>query len=204
MGPENTEGPRNTYESDKYNSEKILRDSGVPHTIFRPSVLVGNSGSGKLINWTGYYLLVAKFLEAANILNDKKIRFPVLTGTPNMIPADQAAETISETVTSNRLNELVHVTNPEPPKSQCVLDTTLEFFGVRDKFEFIDIDFADYERLKRTRGEEVLYLAGKHFSPYWSLAYNFPKPACKENLITKEYLTKTLTLFQDAHNLKVV
>jgi len=199
-----TEGPRNAYESDKLNSEKILKDSGVLHTIFRPSVLVGDTESGELINWSGYYLIVAKFLEAAKFVSSARVRFPVLTGTSNMIPANQAAETISETVVTKTLGEVVYVTNPEPPKAQWVLDTTLEFFGVRDKFEFVDIDFVDYEKLERSKEEEVLYLAGKHFSSYWSLAYNFPNPAIKENLVTKEYLNKTLSVFQEENKIKVI
>lgn len=198
-----TEGPRNAYESDKLNSEKILKDSGVLHTIFRPSVLVGDTESGELINWSGYYLIVAKFLETAKFASSTKVRFPVLVGTSNMIPANQAAETISETVVTNTLGEMIYVTNPEPLKAQRVLDTTLEFFGVRDKFEFVDIDFVDYEKLDRSK-EEVLYLAGKHFSPYWSLAYNFPNSAIKENLITEAYLKKTLGAFKYSNKIGAV
>jgi nucleoside-diphosphate-sugar epimerase len=199
-----TEGPRNAYESDKLNSEKILKDSGVLHTIFRPSVLVGDTESGELINWSGYYLIVAKFLETAKFASSTKVRFPVLVGTSNMIPANQAAETISETVVTNTLGEMIYVTNPEPLKAQRVLDTTLEFFGVRDKFEFVDIDFVDYEKLDRSKEEEVLYLAGKHFSPYWSLAYNFPDSAIKENLITEAYLKKTLGAFKYSNKIGAV
>lgn len=202
--PGSTERLRNAYEADKAESENILQGSGVPHTIFRPSVLVGNSESGHLINWSGYYLLVAKFLEAARVSGDIKIRFPVLAGTSNMIPVDQAAEVISEIVINNILDELIYVTNPEPPKAQWVLDTTLKCFGIRERFEFIDVDFFEYEKLERTNEEEILYIAGKHFSPYWSLAYNFPKSAIKENLITGEYLKKTLASFQDSNNVNTV
>jgi thioester reductase-like protein len=199
-----TEGLRNTYEIDKFNSEKILTDSGVHHTIFRPSILTGNSTSGKLINWTGYYLLVGKFLEATRNSRGTKVRFPLLTGSSNMIPVDQAAEVISEAVIHNILNELIYVTNPQPPKAQWVLDTTLEFFGIEDRFEFKAINFADYETFERTREEDVLCLIGKHFSPYWSLDYNFPKSAVAENLITNEYLKKTLRSFQDLNTIMAI
>jgi hypothetical protein len=121
-----------------------------------------------------------------------------------MIPVDQAAEAISETVVTNTPDGMVYVTNPEPPKAQWVLDTTLEFFGVRDKFEFVDIDFVDYEKLDRSKEEEVLYLAGKHFSPYWSLAYNFPNSEIKENLIKEEYIKKTLGAFKYSNKIGAV
>lgn len=201
-----TEGPRNAYESDKLNSEKILKDSGVLHTIFRPSVLVGHSESGQLRNWSGYYLLVNKFIESAISAEtkDQKIRFPLLTGTSNMLPVDQAAETISQMVVDNLLDEHVYVTNPEPPKAQWVLDKTLEFFDISDRFEFLPMDFSDYVKLERTNEEKILSVVGQHFSPYWSLSYNFPDPLCSENLITKEYLRKTLSVFQEKNKIKVI
>ncbi len=202
--PGSIERLRNTYEMDKAESERILQDSGVPHTIFRPSVLVGNSESGKLINWSGYYLLVAKFLEAAEVAGGSKIRFPILTGSSNMVPVNQAAEIISETVINSTLGKLVYVTNPEPPQAQWVLDVTLEFFGIRDRFVFSGIDFSEYEKLGKTQAEEILYLSGKHFSPYWSLPYNFPKSALDKNLISEEYIKKTLKSFRDANNISTV
>lgn len=202
--PGSTEQLRNVYETDKAESEIILQDSGVPHTIFRPSVLVGNSESGRLIHWSGYYLLVAKFLESAEVTSKSKIRFPRLTGTSNMVPVNQAAEIISETVINNTLDTLVYVTNPEPPEAQWVLDVTLEFFGIKEKFEFLDIGFPEYEKLDKTQAEEILYFSGKHFSPYWSLPYNFPKSALDTNLITKEYLKGTLSSFQGSNNIRTV
>ena len=202
--PGSTERLRNAYETDKAESERILQASGVPHTIFRPSVLVGNSESGQLINWSGYYLLVTKFLEAAKVAGGSKVRFPILTGTSNMVPVDQAAEVITQTVIANKSDKLVYVTNPEPPQAQWVLDVTLEFFGIKDKFEFLDIGFSEYEKLDKTQAEEILYLSGKHFSPYWSLLYNFPKSALDKNLITEEYIKKTLKSFQDSNNISTV
>jgi len=202
--PGSTERLRNAYETDKAESERILQNSGVHHTIFRPSVLVGNSESGQLINWSGYYLLVAKFLEAAEVAGGSKIRFPILTGSSNMVPVNQAAEIISETVINNMLGKLVYVTNPEPPQAQWVLNVTLEFFGIRDRFVFLDIDFSEYEKLDKIQAEEILYLSGKHFSHYWSLPYNFPKSALDKNLITEEYIKRTLLSFQDPNNISTV
>lgn len=202
--PGSTEPLRNAYEIDKAESERILQDSGVPHTIFRPSVLVGNSQSGQLINWSGYYLLVTKFLEAALLASGSKIRFPLLIGTSNMVPVNQAAEIISETVITDTLGKLVYVTNPEPPQAQWVLEVTLDFFGIKDRFDFLDIGFSEYEKLDKTPAEEILYVYGKHFSPYWSLPYNFPQSALDINLISEEYIKKTLASFQDSHNLSTV
>ena len=201
-----SEDLRNAYEKDKYQSEILLQNSGVQHTIFRPSVLVGHSKSGQLRNWSGYYLLVNKFIESAisSKAKDRRIRFPALNGTSNMVPVDQAAEAISQVVADNLLGELIYLTNPEPPKAQWVLDTTLESFDIADRFEFLPTDFHNYEKLERTSEEEVLSIVGQHFNPYWALSYNFPESVCSENLITREYLEKTLDVFQGKNSIKIV
>ena len=66
------------------------------------------------------------------------------------------------------------------------------------------MDFGDYKKIQRTDEEEILYIAGKHFSPYWALSYNFPESACDENLITREYLKKTLGSFQTINSNKMI
>ena len=121
-----------------------------------------------------------------------------------MVPVNQAAEIISETVINNTLDKLVYVTNPEPPEAQWVLDVTLEFFGIKEKFEFLDIGFPEYEKLDKTQAEEILYFSGKHFSPYWSLPYNFPKSALDKNLIKEEYIKRALNSFQGSNNISTV
>ena len=39
-------GFKNIYEETKYDAEKMVRESGLPFTIFRPSVLIGDSKTG--------------------------------------------------------------------------------------------------------------------------------------------------------------
>ena len=195
---------RNSYEKDKYHSEELLRESGVTHSIFRPSVLVGHSHTGKLRNWSGYYLLVSTFLEAAANGGNEKIRFPELTGTSNMLPVDQAATVIAEKIMEQHYGKLWYVTNPEPPPAQFVLGTTLESLGLAHRFECTPMGYDEYKKASKTQEEEILATAGRHFSPYWSLSYNFPESVCTENMITKKYLGKTLSCFTEARNFKVV
>jgi len=121
-----------------------------------------------------------------------------------MLPVDQAAETISQMVVDKQLGKRVYITNPEPPQAEWVLDKTLEFLDISDRFEFIPMDFSDYVKLERTNEEKLLSVVGQHFSSYWSLSYNFPNPLCSKNLITKEYLYKTLSMFQEKNKIKVI
>ncbi len=195
---------RNAYEKDKYHAEQLLRDSDVRHTIFRPSVLVGHSSTGLLRNWSGYYVLVRAFLKAASQAGGERIRFPLLTGTSNMVPVDQAADIIAEKVVTRQQDEIIYITNPEPPSAQWVLDTTLKFFNIAEQFARIPTHVSDDTNDHKTQAEEVLCTLGQHFNPYWSLAYNFPNPACPKNLITEAYLEKTLSVFQEHTNRNAV
>jgi nucleoside-diphosphate-sugar epimerase len=195
------EGFNNSYEKDKWQSEQILIKSGVSHGIFRPSVLVGNSKTGEIQNFSGYYLVIGAFLAAINnsMKQGLKIRFPRLSGKADMITVDQAAQSIGDAIEHNRLENLF-ITNPNPLTYDWVLNKSLEFFGVNSKIEFLECSFEEFGKLNLTEIERKLYQFGAHFNSYWSLAYNFPDTICTENLITEEYLSKILGYFQKSKN----
>ncbi len=195
------EGFNNSYEKDKWQAEQTLIKSGVPHAIFRPSILVGNSRTGEIRNFNGYYLVIKAFLSAIEHSTKQglKLRFPRLSGKANMVTVDQAAESIGNVIEKARL-ETLFVSNPNPPTADWVLQKTLEFFGVNSQIEFLECSFEEFDKLDLTEVERNLYKFGAHFNPYWSLAYNFPETICTENLITEEYLTKTLDYFRKSQN----
>ncbi len=189
----------NDYEEDKFKSEQLLIASGLPATLFRPSVLTGNSRTGAIRNFSGFYFIVQEFLNAiaASQAKDRVVRFPRMTGESNMVPVDQAAQHIGAAVQDGRRG-LFYLTNPSPPRSEWVLDEVLTFFGVRDRVTILDLSFAEYGKLKLTEAEAALYRFSSHFSPYWSMQYPFPPSACSSNLIGHGYLTRALTFFSAA------
>lgn len=191
----------NSYEKDKWQAEQILINSGVPHGIFRPSILVGNSKTGEIQNFSGYYLVVQAFLRAINNSTKEgfKLRFPRLSGKANMVTVDQVAESVGNVIEDGRLENLF-VSNPNSPTSDWALQKALEFFKVNDQIEFLDCSFEEFGKLNLTEIERKLYQFGAHFNPYWSLAYDFPETICKDNLITEEYLVKTLDYFSKSKN----
>lgn len=191
----------NSYEKDKWQAEQVLIKSGVPHAIFRPSILVGNSETGKIQNFNGYYLVIKAFLSAIEHSTKQglKLRFPKLSGKANMVTVDQAARSIGNAIEKAR-SETLFVSNPNPPTADWVLNKTLEVFGVQDQIEFMDCSFEEFDKLNLTEIEKNLYKFGAHFNPYWSLAYNFPETICTDNLITEEYLAKTPDYFRKSQN----
>jgi nucleoside-diphosphate-sugar epimerase len=196
------ENARNLYENDKYHSETILRKSSVPHTIFRPSILVGNSKTGAIQNFSGYYLILEIFLKAARMAEaqSRKIRFPSLPGTSNIVPVDQAAKTLVKVVLEQSLSKMIYITNPTPPQASWVLSESLKFFGIDSYVDTIECSYEEYDKLDKTEEEEMLCTLGKHMNPYWSLTYNFPESACGDNLITEEYIQNALRYYSRETN----
>lgn len=192
----------NGYEEDKYRAEQVLVKSNIPHAIFRPSVLTGNSRTGRLQNFSGYYLLVGSFLRAVrdSSATSEAIRFPRMAGKSDMVPVDEAAHNIAEAIQHRRLGTFF-VTNPTPPESQWVLDETLNFYGLRDRVDIIDMPFNEFGHLNLTAEERALYKFASHFAPYWSMDYSFPSSICERNLIHHDYIGKILTFFRDSQDL---
>lgn len=191
----------NKYEQDKFNAEQVLIKSGLTYSIFRPSVLTGHSRTGEIRNFSGFYQIARAFVSAIESVKakDQVLRFPKMPGESNMVPVDQAAASIGESIHNNRL-ETLYVTNPEPPRSEWVLEETLKFFNLRDNVRILDVPFKEFGGLNLTEEEGALYRISQHFSPYWSMDYTFPPTICKKNLIDHDYMVKMLTFFQDSEN----
>jgi len=195
--PNQTSGFNNNYELDKFNAEQVLIASRIPHTIFRPSILVGNSQNGEIINFSGYYSIVKAFLAVTkkSLERNRPFRFPKMTGKSNLIPVDQAAKCLGDIIASKQLGKTLYVVNPEPPQCDWVFDETLKFFGIRQNILEPEISFDEFVKNDLTEEEQAFAKYAMHFLPYWSLGYSFPESICTSNLVVHNYLNKALTYF---------
>ena len=186
----------NQYEQDKFKAEQLLIKSGVPHSIFRPSILTGHSRTGEIRNFSGFYLMARAFITAVQAARagNRILRFPRMFGESNMVPVDQAAICIGNAIFDNQ-SGISYVTNPKPPHAQWVLEETLDFFNVRDSMKILDVSFREFGDLELTNEEATLYRFSEHFSPYWSMEYAFPPGVCIKNLINHDYMVRALTFF---------
>lgn len=187
----------NAYERDKSNAEELLRKSAVRYGIFRPSVLTGHSHTGEIRNFSGFYFMVQALIDAirASKAMNHTLRFPKMTGKSNMVPVDQAAESIGKAIQGNRL-ETLYITNPEPPRSEWVLNEVINFYNVHDSVKVMDISFEKFDTLQDiTKEEAALHRFFSHFRPYWSMQYIFPPSVCANNLINHDYLMRILNFF---------
>ncbi|HTE49083.1 MAG TPA: SDR family oxidoreductase [Candidatus Paceibacterota bacterium] len=178
----------NEYEKDKKKAEDMLIASYSTHTIFRPSIITGNSKTGKIIHFSGYYLSVPEFVNA--LKKTDKIRFPSIQNPVNIIPVDWVARSIYNAVKDKKKGTL-YITNPNPPTFNALLKETLKFFSLEKKIELVDLTFEGYKKLDLSLAEKELLNFYVPFIPYLTTSYNFPPSLCGHSL-SPDYIEKIL------------
>ena len=78
------------YASSKSAAEQIVRSSGVQHVILRPSVVIGDSGTGEIAAFQGLHQVVAGLFAGIVPM------IPFDPGWPiNFVPANVVADSIA-------------------------------------------------------------------------------------------------------------
>ena len=129
---------RNAYEESKYEGEKLLLSkisSGeITATIFRPSILVGDSKTGATLSYTGYYVPLRFFATM-------RLRHPFITRLPlvvpyvrgaalNLIPIDHAVRLmLALTDFPDSRNKTFHIVHPRPPSIRFIFQESLTQLG---------------------------------------------------------------------------
>jgi nucleoside-diphosphate-sugar epimerase len=81
------------YAASKSAAEKVVRSSGVPHVIVRPSVVIGDSGTGEIAAFQGLYRVVAGLFAGIVPMIPFDPRWPI-----DFVPADVVADAIARVV----------------------------------------------------------------------------------------------------------
>lgn len=121
---EHKSGFRNFYEETKYLAEiEVDRlKSHLPVTIYRPSVVVGDSLTGETAKYDGIYYLINYLRKAPSILRLLNIGNPSVR--LNLVPVDFVVESIAELARDqNAVGRTIALADPNPL-------TTCELFDV--------------------------------------------------------------------------
>ena len=121
---EHDTGFRNYYEETKYLAEKEVEALKItlPTTIYRPSVVVGDSETGETAKYDGIYYLIHYLRKSPNLLRmvnvgNKDVRL-------NLVPVDFVVDAIAElSRDENAVGKTVALADPNPL-------TTAELFDV--------------------------------------------------------------------------
>ena len=87
------------YASSKAAAEQVVRSSGVPHVIFRPSVVIGDSDTGEIAAFQGLHQVVAGLFAGIVPMIPFDSRWPI-----NFVPVNVVADAIA-CVVQNRVAE---------------------------------------------------------------------------------------------------
>ncbi|MEP0841428.1 MAG: SDR family oxidoreductase [Phycisphaerae bacterium] len=159
------DGFHNAYEDSKHQAERCCLDwgRGGPRrvTLHRPSVVVGEWGTGRATKFGGFYLSAraAEFLDRSfpDRLDPRRMNIPLrLKGRPgecqNIVPVDYVAGMIAAIVTEPaRHGRVYHLVHPDPPSNARIKSAFEHYFGIAGgRFvppeDFDAFDLNEYER----------------------------------------------------------
>lgn len=122
-----TAGFRNFYEETKYLAEleveKLKRD--LPVTIFRPSVVVGDSRTGETAKYDGIYYLIRYLARAPSLLRlvnvgNKQVKL-------NLVPVDHVVEAIASLAGDpDSIGKTYAIADPSPLTTNALFDVITE------------------------------------------------------------------------------
>jgi thioester reductase-like protein len=157
----------NPYEQSKCEAEKCVREAKVIcATIYRPSVIVGDSRTGYTSSFVGFY----RFLELANRLASLEKgyrRLPVrvrLRGDEpcNLVPVDWVSRAVVELLAlPSEHGRTYHLASHTPATTRFILDTATAELGI----EGIEL-VGPTESASPSRLEELLLEGLQEYWPY--------------------------------------
>jgi thioester reductase-like protein len=104
---------KNHYEETKFLAEVDVRRSGLPATVYRPGIVVGDSRTGETAKFDGPYFVLSameKLPSPGAFLRIGSGRNPV-----NLVPVDFVIEALASLATSETsLGKTYHLTDPRP------------------------------------------------------------------------------------------
>ena len=125
-GPSPATEWHNSYEHSKFESEKIVRESGLPFTIYRPSIIVGRSTDGKIRKPLAFYFIL-EFLAVLKERNCAKKNVPTsamldmplrmnakVTDTIFFVPIDFITKVLAHVVPMPATGKTFHLTGNSP------------------------------------------------------------------------------------------
>jgi len=107
------QGFKNHYEETKFQAEVEVARSSVPHTIYRPGIVVGDSRTGETGKFDGPYFLlrVMEKLPSPGIFMRVGLGF----GTVNIVPVDFVVEALASLSASPlSAGKTYHLCDPQP------------------------------------------------------------------------------------------
>ena len=177
----------NEYERSKFIAEQVVikyaKSNEIPYTIYRPSIIVGESETGATCKFDNLYTFMKVLFNIQNSfinhesegLNDITVRVP---GIPdaliNLVPVDYVADAIVAILKAKEsINNFFHITNPNPPELSELRDLLMPVLGI----EGINVKIDGQMEHKRLSAIERLFL--RHTRTYYSYLFSRLRFDCR-------------------------
>lgn len=123
---------RNAYEESKYEAERAMREAmhHLPISIFRPSIIVGDSDTGEIDRMAGPYYLINAIVNMPSIL---PIPLPGKGDKPlNLVPIDFVCEAMHRiSLRDDTAAKTFHLCDPNPLSARNVFELVAQRVGRR-------------------------------------------------------------------------
>jgi len=127
---------KNHYEETKFLAEVAVTESGLPYTIYRPGIVVGDSGTGETAKFDGPYFA----LHAMDMLPSPGLFIRIGDGSAevNLVPVDFVLEAISRLSTwDGATGKTYHLTDPRPRTALEIAELLAKSIG--KSFVFVPV-----------------------------------------------------------------
>lgn len=145
---------RNPYESSKKIAEGLVRAWHGKFSIYRLSIVIGDSSSGYVNAFNGYYGFLLPFWRLFQIQKQKwhvdsdgcrkegvcfnedgLLDLPLtincsLTSTLNLVTSDWVSCTLANLFKIPCSNQVYNIVNPDPPNVEWAIETSLRYLGI--------------------------------------------------------------------------
>ena len=201
-GPSPAEGWNNAYEHSKFESEKMVRNSGIPYTIYRPSVIVGRRKDGRIRKPLALYFILeflavikerlcAKTHQEPSDIIDMNLRMQTYPSEALFfVPIDYVTEVTTDLFFMPCENKTYHITGNSPISIKGLehaIAVTLKVKNVRVEEHTPDMSM-DEKLLHRFLGEFLPYFGSKAIFDVSNIIEKFGKESLDWDLDGKKLI----------------
>lgn len=183
---------RNAYEESKFQAEQLVKKYGIPYSIYRIGIVVGNSITGEISDYTGYYgffaglhMLAKK--QKVNNLNEI-VDIPIwincsFRSTLNLIPIDWLTKIMFKLMQLKSSGKTFYITHPNPLRVNDVMRygfNTLGISGIMYNFYLRNQPIQKEKKLRII--QKMVNHTLERYRPYVTKEKEFPLESTKSAL----------------------